>query len=105
VSGGVNIYPAEAEQALAKHDDVVDVACIGVPDAEMGEQLIALVQLRHGAHADADALTSWCRELLAGYKCPKHIRFVDEVPRNPMGKIDKKTLRGAYTSSTEGERP
>lgn len=104
VSGGVNIYPAEAEQALAKHLDVVDVACIGVPDAEMGEQLIALVQLRPGAGTDADDLTSWCRELLAGYKCPKQIRFVDEVPRNPMGKIDKKSLRGAFNTPTEGGR-
>jgi long-chain acyl-CoA synthetase len=96
VSGGVNIYPAEAEQTLARHPAVADVACIGVPDREMGEQLVALVQLRDGAAADADSLVAWCRESLAGYKCPKQIRFVDEVPRNPMGKIDKRSLRAAY---------
>ena len=96
VSGGVNIYPAETEQALSKHRDVADVACIGVPDHEMGEQLIALVQLRPNAIPDAEALTAWCRDLLAGYKCPRQILFVDEVPRNPMGKIDKRSLRSAY---------
>jgi long-chain acyl-CoA synthetase len=98
VSGGVNIYPAEAEQVLAKHHDVIDVACIGVPDDEMGEQLVALVQLRQGVVGDADALARWCRQSLAGYKCPKQFRFVDEVPRNPMGKIDKKALRHAHST-------
>ena len=93
VSGGVNIYPAEAEQALVRHPDVVDAACIGVPDAEMGERMIALVQVRSGAAVTADELVTWCRADLAGYKCPKELRFVDEVPRNPMGKIDKKTLK------------
>ena len=97
VSGGVNIYPAEAEQTLARHPDIADVACIGVPDREMGEQLVALVQLRDNATADADALVAWCRQSLAGYKCPKQIRFVDEVPRNAMGKIDKRSLRAAHT--------
>lgn len=96
VSGGVNIYPAEAEQVLAKHPDVADVACIGVPDREMGEQLVALVQLRPGATAVTEVLLAWCRESLAGYKCPRQIRFVDEVPRNPMGKIDKRSLRTAF---------
>jgi long-chain acyl-CoA synthetase len=97
VSGGVNIYPAEAEQVLSAHPDVADVACIGVPDREMGEQLIALVQLRPGASIDGEALTSWCRRELAGYKCPKQIRFVAEVPRNPMGKIDKRSLRAGHS--------
>lgn len=93
VSGGVNIYPAEAEQALARHDAVADVACIGLPDDEMGERLVALVQLRTGASADADELQRWCRTTLAGYKCPKEFRFVDELARNPMGKLDKRALR------------
>jgi long-chain acyl-CoA synthetase len=93
VSGGVNIYPAEVEQVLVKHPDVVDVACIGVPDREMGERMIALVQLQPDVSVTLDELMTWCRSDLAGYKCPKEIRFVDEVPRNPMGKIDKKLLR------------
>jgi long-chain acyl-CoA synthetase len=93
VSGGVNIYPAEAEQALERHPDVADVVCVGLPDDEMGERLVAVVQLAPGAVADAQSLSAWCRETLAGYKCPKEFRFVDEIDRNPMGKIDKRVLR------------
>jgi len=95
VSGGVNIYPAEAEQALIKHPAVHDVACIGLPDAEMGERLVAIVQLAADGSATPEELGGWCRETLAGYKCPKEFRFA-EVPRNPMGKIDKKALRAAH---------
>lgn len=100
VSGGVNIYPAEAEQSLLRHPDVADAACVGVPDPEMGERMIALVQLKadverdDGGDGDLTAeLMAWCRADLAGYKCPKELRLVAEVPRNPMGKIDKKALR------------
>ena len=100
VSGGVNIYPAEAEQLLIRHPAVADVACVGVPDAEMGERMIALVQLQPGATVTAGELGVWCRAELAGYKCPKELRFVDEVPRNPMGKIDKQALRRALASAS-----
>ena len=99
VSGGVNIYPAEVEQVLLQHADVLDVACIGVPDAEMGERLIALVQLSGGAEADSAALQAHCRSALAGYKCPKEVRFVEQIPRNPMGKADKRALRAAESAS------
>ena len=95
VSGGVNIYPAEVEQVLVQHEDVVDAACIGLPDHEMGERLIALVQARPDAQVAPGDLSAWCRERLAGYKCPKEFRFVTEVPRNPLGKIDKKSLRSS----------
>ena len=93
VSGGVNIYPAEVEQVLERHPAVADVACLGLPDDEMGERLVALVQLAPGADEDPHSLLAWCRESLAGYKCPKEFRFVEEIVRNPMGKIDKRTLR------------
>jgi len=93
VSGGVNIYPAEVEQVLERHPGVADVTCIGLPDDEMGERLVALVQLAPGAPEDPGSLLASCRESLAGYKCPKQFRFVAEIPRNPMGKIDKRTLR------------
>jgi long-chain acyl-CoA synthetase len=93
VSGGVNIYPAEVEQVLEHHPGVADVACVGLPDEEMGERLVALVQRAPGAHEEPQSLLAWCRESLAGYKCPKEIRFVAEIPRNPMGKIDKRALR------------
>jgi len=93
VSGGVNIYPAEVEQVLERHPSVADVACVGLPDDEMGERLVALVQLVPGAEEHPESLQAWCRESLAGYKCPKQIRFVGEISRNPMGKIDKRALR------------
>ena len=93
VSGGVNIYPAEVEQVLVQHHDVLDAACIGVPDHEMGERLVALVQAGPDAAPVVADLSAWCREHLAGYKCPKEFRFVAEVPRNPLGKIDKRSLR------------
>jgi len=59
----------------------------------MGERLVALVQLEPGAAEDPEPLQAWCRESLAGYKCPKEIRFTDEIPRNAMGKVDKRALR------------
>jgi len=97
VSGGVNVYPAEAEQVLALHPDVADVACVGTPDHEMGERLVALVQVQPGAELDESVLDAWCRGSLAGYKCPKDYRVVDEIPRNPMGKIDKRSLRAGLS--------
>jgi long-chain acyl-CoA synthetase len=96
LSGGVNVYPAESEQALVRHPDVVDAVCVGVPDAVMGERLLAIVQLRLGAQPAPDELQAWCRSTLAGYKCPKEFRFVDVIPRNAMGKVDKKALRAEY---------
>lgn len=98
VSGGVNIYPAESEQVLTQHADVVDAACIGVPDDEMGERLVALVQISSGSALSDGDLRAWCRESLASYKCPKEFRQVSTIPRNPMGKIDKKTLAKSITS-------
>ena len=101
VSGGVNIYPAEAEQVLVMHPSIADAACIGVPDDEMGERLVALVQPAPGEHGDdalVSALNAWCRASLAGYKCPRELHFVDEIARTPMGKIDKPALRRAFLS-------
>ena len=92
VSGGVNIYPAETEQVLIRHPDVVDVACLGVPDREMGERLVAVVQLASATSPDPDALEAWCRQHMAGFKCPTEFLF-DAVPRSPMGKVDKRSLR------------
>ena len=97
VSGGVNIYPAEAEQVLVKHPAVLDVACIGVPHAEMGEELKALVILRDGVAApSATDLIAFCRENLSHYKCPRTVEFVDDLGRNTMGKINKRKLRAPY---------
>ena len=97
VSGGVNIYPAEAEQVLVQHPAILDVACIGVPHAEMGEELKALAILRDPANPPSAAdVLAFCRERLSHYKCPRTIEFVDDLGRNTMGKINKRKLRAPY---------
>ena len=97
VSGGVNLYPAEAEAVLAGHPAVGDVAVIGVPDADMGEALRALVVAAPGAGPPTAAdLDAFCRARLAGPKCPRSYELVDSVGRNAMGKLDKRALRRPY---------
>jgi long-chain acyl-CoA synthetase len=97
VSGGVNIYPAEAEQLLIHHPDVVDVACIGVPHPEMGETLVALVvPADPSAAPDPELLSEWLRERLSHYKCPREYHVVGDLMRNSMGKINKRSLRDAW---------
>jgi long-chain acyl-CoA synthetase len=97
VSGGVNLYPAEAEQLLIDHPDVADVACIGVPNADMGELLIALVMPSDAdAPPDPAALSAWLRERLSHYKCPREYHVVSDLQRTTMGKINKRRLRDAW---------
>lgn len=97
VSGGVNIYPAEAEHVLLEHPLVDDVACVGIPHDEMGEELKALVVPRHSGQPPAPgALIDWCRDRLTHYKCPRSVEYRDDLGRNTMGKINKRKLRAAY---------
>jgi acyl-CoA synthetase (AMP-forming)/AMP-acid ligase II len=96
ISGGVNIYPAEIEAALSAHPALADVAVIGVPDDLWGESVKAVVELRRGASASAAELIAFCGERLADYKRPRSIDFVDELPRNPAGKLLKTRIREAY---------
>ena len=97
VSGGVNIYPAEAEQVLIQHPLVADVACIGVPHAEMGEELKALVVSADDTDAPEPAdLIAFCRERLSHYKCPRSVEIVDDLGRNSMGKVNKRALRAPF---------
>ncbi|MFO7191751.1 MAG: AMP-binding protein [Thermocrispum agreste] len=100
VSGGVNIYPAESEQVLAAHPDVVEVACIGVPHPEMGEELKAVVVPRDPqSPPDPAELLTFCRDRLAHYKCPRSVAFLAALPRSAMGKLDKRTLKERFASS------
>jgi long-chain acyl-CoA synthetase len=103
ISGGVNIYPQEIEDVLVLHEAVADVGVIGVPDADMGESVLAVVQPADLA-ADTDALAAeldrFCREHLAGFKCPRAYRFADELPRLPTGKLLKRKLRDEHGGSS-----
>jgi acyl-CoA synthetase (AMP-forming)/AMP-acid ligase II len=97
VSGGVNIYPAEAEQVLIRHPDVADVAVIGVPGGAMGEEVKALVMARDPAHPPtSEALDAFARQHLAGFKCPRSYDLVADLGRNAMGKVNKRNLRRPY---------
>ncbi len=96
ISGGVNIYPAEIEIELNHHPKVLDSAVIGVPDEQWGESLHAFVVLKPGCEAAPGEIIEYCGEKLARYKRPKTVVFVDELPRNPSGKLMKKQLREKY---------
>ncbi|TFH17073.1 MAG: hypothetical protein E4H05_06580 [Acidimicrobiales bacterium] len=104
ISGGVNIYPAEIEVVLGGHDLVAEVAVIGVPNDEFGEEVKAIVSLVDGAVADdalADTLRAYCREQLAGFKVPRSIDFLDELPTTGTGKVQKAKLRAPYWEGQE----
>lgn len=94
ISGGVNIYPREVEDVLVVHPGIEDVAVVGTPDPDLGEQVTAFVQRSPGSTAGADELIAWCRERLSHFKCPREVRFVDELPRLPTGKLLKRRLTG-----------
>ncbi|WP_320670115.1 class I adenylate-forming enzyme family protein [Patulibacter defluvii] len=93
IRGGENIYPKEIENVLYGHDDVLEAAVIGRPDDVLGEVVVAYVSLRPDATVDADQLHDLCNERLAKYKRPVAIHLLDELPKNPVGKLDKPTLR------------
>jgi long-chain acyl-CoA synthetase len=99
ISGGVNIYPAEIESVMVIHPKVRDVAVFGVPDEDWGEHVKAVVELAAGEKSGpqlADELLAFCKERLAAFKCPRSIDFVDELPRDPNGKLYKRKLRDPY---------
>jgi long-chain acyl-CoA synthetase len=97
IRGGFNIYPREVEDVLYAHPAVAETAVIGVADPVMGEDVLAFVVCKSGATATADAVIAFCQERLAKYKCPKQVRFVDSLPKSPIGKILRKELRERTT--------
>jgi long-chain acyl-CoA synthetase len=100
----VNIYPAEIEGEIQAHPDVADVAVFGIPDDDMGEQIKAVVEVRDGVTADdalRDSIMEHLQGRLAKFKWPRSIDFVDELPREPTGKLLKRKLRDPYWADRE----
>jgi acyl-CoA synthetase (AMP-forming)/AMP-acid ligase II len=96
IRGGENIAPAEIEAVLHAHPAVDEAAVIGLPDVDWGQKIAAFVALREGKTANAEELAEFCRQRLASFKKPEIIRFVDALPKNPLGKILKKELRAQF---------
>ncbi len=106
ISGGVNVYPAEVEEALLGHPSVGDAAIIGVPDPEWGERVVAVVEPQPGIEPSdelASALIEHCRVALANYKCPRQIDFRDALPRHDNGKLYKRLLRDEYRAAVAAQ--
>jgi long-chain acyl-CoA synthetase len=108
ISGGVNVYPQEAEDVLVTHPRVLDAAVFGIPDDDLGEQVKAVVQPADPGDAGPELeaeLIAWCRRHLAAYKCPRSVDFEAELPRHPTGKLYKRLLRDRYWAAAGREAP
>lgn len=104
ISGGVNIYPAEVESVLLSHPKIADAAVFGVPHEDWGEEVKAAIQLAPNVIRSAevtDEILGFCRERVAKYKCPRSIDYVDDMPRDPNGKLYKRKLRDPYWQGRE----
>ncbi|MDX6200300.1 MAG: hypothetical protein QOJ79_3451 [Actinomycetota bacterium] len=101
ISGGENVYSIEVEDALCKHPAVLESAVIGVPDEKWGERVHAAVVLRAGATVTENELSAHCHELIAGYKCPRSMEFVSELPRSGAGKVLKRDIRDRYWAGSD----
>jgi len=101
ISGGFNVFPSEVEQVLWGHPAVQDCAVIGVPDDKWGEAVKAVVELKPGTTASAEELIALARDKLGGVKAPKSVDFIAALPRSPVGKVLKKTLREPYWAGRE----
>ncbi|MCL4774014.1 MAG: long-chain fatty acid--CoA ligase [Burkholderiaceae bacterium] len=99
ISGGENVYPAEVENLLHRMPGVVEAAVIGVPDPKWGEVGLAVIVLGPGAWLDEASVRAYCRERLAGFKVPRHVRFVEALPRTPSGKLEKAALRARFAGA------
>ncbi|OBB81564.1 hypothetical protein A5781_11200 [Mycobacterium sp. 852002-30065_SCH5024008] len=96
ITGGENVYSAEVENALAGHPTVAAAAVIGVPDDQWGERVHAVIVLRAGSDPTEESIREHCRTLIAGYKMPRSMEFVTELPISGAGKVLKRELRERY---------
>jgi acyl-CoA synthetase (AMP-forming)/AMP-acid ligase II len=96
ITGGVNVYPVEIEGVILEMEDIQDVAVIGVPDEKWGEAVKAIVVTKPGTNLTESEIIELCKGKLAGFKVPKSVDFVNEIPRSLTGKILKKELRKKY---------
>ncbi|XSC47565.1 class I adenylate-forming enzyme family protein [Bradyrhizobium sp. RDT10] len=101
VTGGYNVYPREVEDCLAAHPSVREVVVVGLPDDKWGEVVTAFVALRPGSQMDEAALLDSLRDKLAGYKIPKSVRFIEEVPKSPVGKLLRRAVRDPFWAGRE----
>lgn len=101
ISGGFNIYPAEVEQVLYAHADIYEAAAVGIPDEEWGETIKAVVVLKPGHEPNPDDILSHCNARLPGFKRPRSVDFVEELPKNPNGKIVRRLVREPYWAGRE----
>ncbi|MCE7884663.1 MAG: long-chain fatty acid--CoA ligase, partial [Actinobacteria bacterium ATB1] len=101
VSKAENVYPAEVEHVLAEHPDIADVTVIGVPDEEYGEAVCAVVVPAGDTCPSADSLREWARDKLASYKLPRRVEVVEELPRNPSGKVLRREVRAPFWAGRE----
>jgi acyl-CoA synthetase (AMP-forming)/AMP-acid ligase II len=93
IMGGFNCYPAEIEKLMFAHEEIAQVAVIGIPDERMGEVAMAFVVPMPGSEPSPEAIIAWCRENMANYKVPRRVELVAELPTNAMGKVTKFALR------------
>lgn len=101
ISGGFNIYPGEIEQVLWSHNAVADCAVVGVPDSKWGEAIKAVIQLKPGQQATAEELIALCQDKLGKMKAPKSVEFWENLPRSPVGKVLKKSIRSTFWAANE----
>jgi O-succinylbenzoic acid--CoA ligase len=100
VSGGENVYPAEVEAVLLEHPSVVDAGVSGVPDRDLGARVVAWIVAAPGTIPEPESLRRHCRDRLAGFKQPREFRYVDALPRNAAGKLQRRRLAGQASSES-----
>lgn len=103
ITGGENVYPFEVERILYEHPAVLEAAVVGLPSEKWGEEVTAAVALKDGVEATEEELIAFCKERIAGYKCPKRVVFMESLPKTPIGKILRRQVREQLQSGKEAQ--